>query len=66
MYTIQSFSVASNLGSYRTTKHAYKINFEYGTNVSLMANEVVQQTRPHYTPFSLLFVAAFDTNILVG
>ncbi|XP_068476207.1 uncharacterized protein [Phaseolus vulgaris] len=31
VYSIQSFSVASNLGSYRITKHAYKINFQYGT-----------------------------------
>ncbi|KAK8464694.1 hypothetical protein PHAVU_010G059600 [Phaseolus vulgaris] len=40
VYSIQSFTVASNLGSYRTTKHEYKINFQYGTKVSLMANEV--------------------------
>jgi len=58
--------VASNLGSYRITKHAYKINFQYGTKVSLMANEVVPQTQPHYTPLSLLFVDDFDTNFLVG
>jgi len=58
--------VASNLGSYRITKHAYKINFQYGTYVSLMANEVVPQTKPHYTPLSLLFATGFDTNFLVG
>jgi len=34
--------------------------------VSLMANEVVPQTKPHYTPLSLLFAAGFDTDILVG
>ncbi|ESW16426.1 hypothetical protein PHAVU_007G155600 [Phaseolus vulgaris] len=30
-----------------------------------MANEVVPQTKPHYTPLSLLFVAGFDTDFLV-
>jgi len=66
VYSIQSFSLASNLGSYRTTKHAYNINFQYGTKVSLTANEVVPQTKPHYTPLSLLFVAGFETDFLVG
>ena len=66
MYFIQSFSVASDLGSYRTTKHAYKINFQYGTKVSLMANEVVPQTKPHYIALSLLFVPSFETDFLVG
>ena len=66
MYFIQSFTVASNLGSYITTKHPYKMKFQYGAKVSLMANEVVPQTKPHYTPLSLFFSLDFDTNYLVG
>ncbi|XP_068487169.1 uncharacterized protein [Phaseolus vulgaris] len=65
VYSIQSFTVASNLGSYRTTKHEYKINFQYGTKVSLMANEVVPQSTPQYTPLSLIFAPGFDTDYLV-
>ncbi|XP_068483227.1 uncharacterized protein [Phaseolus vulgaris] len=33
VYSIQSFTVASNLGSYRTTKHEYKINFQYDEDI---------------------------------
>ncbi|XP_068480801.1 replication factor A protein 1-like [Phaseolus vulgaris] len=65
VYSIQSFTVASNSGSYRTTKHEYKINFQYGTKVSLMANEVVPQSTPQYTPLSLIFAPGFDTDYLV-
>ncbi|XP_068503932.1 replication protein A 70 kDa DNA-binding subunit B-like [Phaseolus vulgaris] len=64
VYSIQSFTVASNSGSYRTTKHEYKINFQYGTKVSLMANEVVPQSTPQYTPLSLIFAPGFDTDYL--
>ena len=31
VYSVQSFSVASNSGSYKTTHHPYKINFQFGT-----------------------------------
>ncbi|XP_027927588.1 uncharacterized protein LOC114184479 [Vigna unguiculata] len=40
VYTIQSFSVSCNGGSYRTTKHAYKINFQFGTKVNMVQNVI--------------------------
>ncbi|XP_027922837.1 uncharacterized protein LOC114180740 [Vigna unguiculata] len=40
VYTIQSFSVSCNGGCYRTTKHAYKINFQFGTKVNMVQNVI--------------------------
>jgi len=34
--------------------------------LSLMANEIVPQTKPHYPALSLLFALGFDTGFLVG
>jgi len=38
VYTIQSFSVSCNGGSYRTTNHAYKINFQFGNKVNMLVS----------------------------
>ncbi|XP_027941100.1 uncharacterized protein LOC114194891 [Vigna unguiculata] len=40
VYTIQSFSVSCNGGSYRTTNHTYKINFQFGTKVNMVENVI--------------------------
>jgi len=66
VYTIQSFSVSCNGGSYRTTKHAYKINFQFGTKVNMVQSTLVPKTTTSYTPFSTIIVVGFDTDYLVS
>ncbi|XP_027941121.1 uncharacterized protein LOC114194915 [Vigna unguiculata] len=65
VYAIQNFSVAPNSGIYRTTHHPYKINFQFGTKVSLLNVNLVPDMKPQYTPLSLLATTAFDTDYLV-
>ena len=66
VYAIQNFSVAPNSGIYRTTHHPYKINFQFGTKVSLLDGNLVPDVKPQYTPLSLLTTTRFDTDYLVG
>ncbi|XP_027903772.1 uncharacterized protein LOC114163676 [Vigna unguiculata] len=66
VYSIQSFSVSCNGGSYRTTKHAYKINFQFGTKVNMVQSTLVPKTTTSYTPFSTIIADGFDTDYLVN
>jgi len=65
VYSIQNFSVAPNGGSYRTTQHAYKINFQFGTKVIPVDSNLVPNRSLNYTPLSLL-TSALDTDYLVS
>ena len=66
VYTIQSFSVSCNDGSYRTTNNAYKINFQFGTKVNLVECTLVLKSSTTYTPFSTITAPGFDTDYLVS
>ena len=66
VYVIQNLSVAPNSEIYRTTHHPYKINFQFGTKVSLLHANLVPNIKPQYTPLSLLTTTGFDTDYLVG
>ncbi|XP_027938803.1 ATP-dependent DNA helicase RRM3-like [Vigna unguiculata] len=65
VYAIQNFSVAPNSGIHRTKHHPYKINFQFGTKVSLLDGNLVPDLKPQYTPLSLLTTTGFDTDYLV-
>ena len=66
VYAIQSFSVSCNGGSYRTTNHTYKINFQIGTKVNLVECNLVPKSSTAYTPFSTITAPGFDTYYLVS
>ena len=66
VYSIQSFSVSCNGGSYRTTNHAYKINFQFGTKVNLIESTLVPKTSTTYTLFSTIKAPGFDVDYLVS
>jgi len=66
VYAIQSFSVSCNGGSYRTTNHAYKINFQFWTKVNLVECNLVPKSSTAYTPFSTITAPGFDTYYLVS
>jgi len=66
VYSIQSFSVSCNGGSYRTTNHAYKINFQFGTKVNLVESTLVPKISIAYTPFSTIKALGFDIDYLVN
>ena len=58
--------MAINSGSYRTTCHRYKINFQFGTKVSCVGNDLVSCALPQYTPMSVIRAPSFDTDYFVG
>ena len=66
VYSFNFFSVTTNSGSYRTTRHKYKINFQFGTKVTCVGNELVSCAIPQYTPMSVIRAPDFDTDYLVG
>jgi len=66
VYSIQNFSVAPNGGSYRTSQHAYKINFQFWTKVIGVDSKLVPTRSLHYTPLSLLTSFSLDTDYLVS
>jgi len=66
VYAIQSFSVSCNGDSYRTTNHAYKINFQFGTKVNFVECTLVPKSRTAYTPFSTIKAPGFDIDYLVS
>ena len=66
VYSFNFFSVSTNSGSYRTTCHQYKINFQFGTKVTCVGNDLVSCAIPHYTPIFVLKAPGFDTDYLVG
>ncbi|XP_068497907.1 uncharacterized protein [Phaseolus vulgaris] len=41
VYSFNFFSVSTNSGSYRTTCHQYKINFQFGTKVTSVGNDLI-------------------------
>ncbi|ESW21756.1 hypothetical protein PHAVU_005G096800 [Phaseolus vulgaris] len=65
VYSFNFFSVSTNTGSYGTTCHQYKINFQFGTKVTCVGNDLVSCPKPHYTPIFVLKASGFDTDYLV-
>lgn len=65
LYSIRNFGVACNGGSFRTSRHEYKINFQIRTKVLNVDRGIMS-----CSPFS--FVAfcdineGYDTNYLIG
>jgi len=66
VYSFNLFSVSTNSRSYRTTCHQYKINFQFGTKVTCVGNDLVSCAIPQYTPMSMLRAPGFDIDYLVG
>jgi len=63
---MSGFGVAANLGSYRTTKHEYKLNFQFNTKVKLCDKNVVSfDIYPISNPIDV-FNPEYDTDYLVG
>jgi len=66
VYFVQSFSVAANGGSYITTHHPYKINFQFGTKITSLPAQLVPESPPEYIPLSSIYAPGFDTDYLLG
>lgn len=65
VYSISNFGVACNGGSFRTTRHDYKLNFQFGTKVVNVDRSLVSCSPFSFVPFSEI-TDTFDTNYLIG
>ncbi|XP_027941143.1 uncharacterized protein LOC114194940 [Vigna unguiculata] len=66
VYGIQNFSTTPNGGIYRTSHHPYKINFQFGTKVTLLDAKLVPDIKHDYIPLSVLSSIEFDQDYLVN
>jgi len=66
VYGIQNFSTTPNGGIYRTSHHPYKINFQFGTKVTLLDAKLVPDIKHDYIPLSVLSSIEFDQDYLVS
>ncbi|RHN80954.1 putative nucleic acid-binding protein [Medicago truncatula] len=65
VFTISSFNVASNSGSYRPSRNEYKLNFTINTKVKLSKTVLVPTNVYSFTPAPDVFNESYDNNCLV-
>ncbi|AES69568.1 DUF223 domain protein [Medicago truncatula] len=66
VFTISSFDVASNNGSYRPSRNEYKLNFTINTKVKLSKTVLVPTNVYSFIPAPDVFNESYDNNYLVG
>ncbi|KEH19496.1 DUF223 domain protein [Medicago truncatula] len=66
VYSMSNFGVAVNLGSYRTTKHEYKLNFQFNTKVKLCDKNGVPSDIYLIANLIDVFNSEYDTDYLVN
>ncbi len=66
VFTISSFGVACNSGSYRPSRGEYKLNFTINTKVKLSKTVLVSTNVYSFTPSPDVFNESYDRNYLVG
>ncbi|AES87502.2 animal RPA1 domain protein [Medicago truncatula] len=65
VFTISSFDVASNSGSYRPSRNEYKLNFTINTKVKLSKTVLVPTNVYSFTSAYDVFNESYDNNFLV-
>ncbi|XP_039682987.1 replication protein A 70 kDa DNA-binding subunit-like [Medicago truncatula] len=65
VFTISSFDVDSNSGSYRPSRNEYKLNFTINTKVKLSKTVLVPTNVYSFTPAPDVFNESYDNNYLV-
>lgn len=65
VFSFHQFGVATNGGSYRTTHHTYKLNFQFATKVTKMGACAVRPDIFSLVPISDINAGNCDTDYLV-
>ncbi|TKY53757.1 Replication protein A 70 kDa DNA-binding subunit [Spatholobus suberectus] len=66
VYSISFLGVASNGGSFRTTRHPYRLNFQFATKLFLVDQGLVPSDIFTFVPFADIFSRDCDMDYLVG
>lgn len=60
------FGVGGNVGNFRTTKHEYRLNFEYGTDVKRIKSSNIPRFGFSFIPIVEILRKDYDPSYLVG
>ena len=59
--------IAENIGEYITSRHVYKLTFQFGSKILLVSNDKVStNSYSHVVPIFDIVKDGFDTDYLVG
>jgi replication factor A1 len=66
VYALQNLGVSNNGGAYRTTRHPYKMNFQFNSFVQRLTNFDISKSPFHFVPISEIVSPSYDTDYLCG
>jgi hypothetical protein len=65
-YSFENMGVANNGGNYRTTRHTFKLNFQFSSKVVFIPNLKITKSPYDFTPISEIVGGTYDTDYLAG
>ncbi|XP_039687935.1 uncharacterized protein [Medicago truncatula] len=65
VYSFENMGVAANGGSYKTTHHPYKLNFQFGTKCLPLFGALVSGSDFKFVPISDIVGGSYDCDYLV-
>jgi replication factor A1 len=66
IYAFQNLGVSNNGGAYRTTRHPYKMNFQFNSSVQRLSNFDIQKSPYDFVPISEIVGGSYDHDYLCG
>jgi hypothetical protein len=65
-FSFENMGVANNGGGYRTTRHTYKLNFQFSSKVQYLPTLNITKSPYQLIPISDVTGGTYDTDYLVG
>jgi hypothetical protein len=66
VYAFENLGVAANGGNYKTTRHAYKLNFQFGSKCMPLAGMEIGHSPFTFVPIAEICSGSHDLDYLVG
>jgi replication factor A1 len=67
VYSFENLDSATNGGSYKTTKHEYKVTFQFGSKVTPLGPNKLNNLSPFkFVPIGEINNGSYDSDVLVG
>jgi replication factor A1 len=65
VYCLENMGVATNSGAYHSTRHPYKLNFQYSSLVQRLSNFEILKSPYNFVPISEVAGGSYDCDFLV-
>jgi hypothetical protein len=65
-YSFENMGVANNGGNYRTTRHPFKLNFQFGSKVVFLPTLSITKSPYNFVPIPEIVGGSYDTDYLPG